>query len=341
MKQRNRLINVKGKRLHRFIEAVSQHRPHVHSNSSLQKWPKLEADERKSQIATFLAMQGFKEEELRQISKDVFKIEIPVRKILIIAALLCFLLLGFEYYQFTKLPRVYAISNNTPVYETSASSGGKINRHLDIYGISVSDSAEEHSSQSSMIRIREQGERLIVQDDRFFSWLLNSGDSLQVNKEAVVEKPEEYEEYERIFKEIKEQPCLNMLGLEDRKAIHELLRTDNRFFNATVSNSFSKKDLDGGYTPLLTAIGADGQRFIFLCLKTQGGKFINGKITLNNGKFDKVDEVSYINKTFDTPLMWKEDKDDAQQIVPFIKFRSDSKITFRSLAPPYDQYVKL
>lgn len=329
MNYRNKLIKVKGKHLDRFIEEVRKLRAEPNID---QDWKSFTKEKRESRIAALLSFQNFSEKELQDICKVVFKIRIPYRLIIVSLAVLMLAYLLLEYRRYQLLPRIYSVGNQIPAYASSDTT--QILYHLNIYGEEIKQKGTS-SSPFSMMQVAEENGMYVVKSDNFFNALLRKGRKVYISKEGVVTTATDYNEYKRILRELKGTSFLPELPVDERKAIHELVKSNKTYFNATIVNSIDNTT-PGGYRPFVIVRGPE-ESILFVCLKTTDGKYANLRLVVRKDILTDIKAVSYLNNEFPLPLLFREERENAQQVFPKIRYRlNDSDTSYVCVAPPYE-----
>lgn len=331
MKEINSLLKVSGKRLKLLAAAINAIRPGSAVNAN--ELSKMTPEGRRVRIATILAVRGFKENELRQIKKIVFKINVPYKLIAICLLVVGLAFTSYRVYQFYKLPRVYAIGNDIPV-NIAPDETGRVVKRLDLFGRSNNGK----STANTMIMVKDTGEYYVVQNNDLIDWFMGNTKNFYVNKKPVVTQKTEYDEYARIFEQAKGVAGFDQLTAEDRIAIKACIdNSNNELYKATVEVD---KDSTDVYRSFIAVNGIANQRYLFLCLKKPNDQSYNVQITCQNGIFASQKEITtQVGKKFEAPLQWKAAP--GQQF-PLIQFSNIStKETYQSLFPPYEAFLKL
>lgn len=336
----NQLVQVGRKKLIRLIQEVNKRRP---GTLDQQEWVELDKKDRKariSQLSSKFAIEGFPDNELEEMEREVFKIIVPWKGIgitCLVVAVVGFL--AYAIYKYTKFKdhaRIYAIGNNVPVYEANDSTS-KIDSRLDIWGESISST--KTSTAGALLFVADKGNMYAGEKLSFWNYLWNKHSEVYVLKDGVTINEKECDEYKHILQQLKGEELLGSLSTKQRRIIYSCFRTTNEYFNGQI-NSWPVKERNG-YDPF--AVGNDpSTEYLFLCLRSPSGKFYNLKITYNQSGYVGNEKIEFSRKIIESPLLFKAEPSEDKGGTTMIQFLDkNTGNSYKALYPPYDDLREL
>ena len=190
-----------------------------------------------------------------------------------------------------------------------------------------------------MSYVKDSGDVYVVTENDYFKKIMGARKLYYVHKNEMVRDQAVYNEYKRVFLELKNQPELRSLTAYHRNAIHACINSSKDFFNAIIHKSIAEP-AKGKYQAVATAPGAAGESYLFLCLKLANGSVRNIKLVLQDNQYSSFRDITYLEGKFSTALQFKETILSPQQQVPIISFTdTDTKKVYQSFQPPYDVLI--
>lgn len=341
MKDFSKLYRASGKRLNRLEKIIYELRPDLEMRDRIREWKSISNNpERASRISSFLIIKGFTDDEKEEITRQLYKLIIPWKRIGILLLLAGFGYLGFQYYHFTRTPLVYTFGNDVFVYSLPDTSSIRISQ-MDIFGQKFTPGSNEHErSYSKMLMADSSGSFTGVKQNNFITWLINKKPEGFVKNEELLYNKSEYKLYTDIFIAIKGDKSLRNLDMNARKVIHELVSDDATLKNAVLADDYPKDLNKAGFSKILpTGRLADGYSYIFMRLKTATGEFKNTLMRFDlNNKIEHF-ELSLLGKPqkLTQPGLFSQKPAGLSPDISFYDLRNKTEMKAK-LPPYYDQF---